>query len=109
MTRREALARAAGQSVGAARTWLAPRDQLVNTFEFEEQARRALSPAIAPLLADRLDSSGTPVDRQAFDRITLRPRMRVPTLDLDLTVTLFGFRCPRPSSSRQSRIRSDSG
>ena len=29
-------------------------------------------------------------DRSAFDRITLRPRMMVPVLDLNLSVTLFG-------------------
>jgi len=81
-TRRQALAFAAGQSPGPARTRLAPRDQLVNTLEYEEQARFMLAPAIASLIAGG--------DRSAFDRITLRPRMLVPTLDLDLTVTLFG-------------------
>ena len=82
LTRRQALALAAGQSAGPARAKLAPRDQLVNTLEYEEQARLVLSPAIASLIAGG--------DRSAFDRITLRPRMLVPTLDLDLTVTLFG-------------------
>jgi isopentenyl diphosphate isomerase/L-lactate dehydrogenase-like FMN-dependent dehydrogenase len=90
ITRRQALARAAGQPGGTPRTRLAPRGELVNTFEFEEQARAALSPSAASLIADRLDASGERVDRQPFDRITLRPRMLVPTLDLDLTVTLFG-------------------
>jgi len=96
MTRREALARAAGQPGGAPRARLAPRDQLVNTLEYEEQARRVLPPPIASLITDRLDGSGERVDRQAFDRITLRPRMLVPTLDLDLTVTLFGDSVPAP-------------
>jgi 4-hydroxymandelate oxidase len=90
ITRRQAFARAIGQTGAAPRMRLAPWDQLVNTFEFEEQARRVLAPAVASLIADRLDMSGERVDRQAFDRITLRPRMLVPTLDLDLTVTLFG-------------------
>ena len=36
-------------------------------------------------------SSGAPEgDRALFDRITLRPRMNVPTTDMDLTVNLFG-------------------
>jgi isopentenyl diphosphate isomerase/L-lactate dehydrogenase-like FMN-dependent dehydrogenase len=68
----------------------------VNTLEYEEQARLALSPSLASLIADRRDGSGERVDREAFDRITLRPRMLVPTLDLDLTVTLFGDRVPAP-------------
>lgn len=94
ITRRRALALAVGQAGaapgGASRVRLAPRDQLVSVPEFEEQALRALSPATASLIADRVDKSGERADRQDFDRITLRPRMCVPTLDLDLTVTLFG-------------------
>ena len=61
---------------------LAPRAELVNTLEYEEQAKLKLAPAVYSLV-----SGG---DRAAFDRITLRPRMLVPTLDLDLSVTLFG-------------------
>ncbi|HWW88899.1 MAG TPA: alpha-hydroxy-acid oxidizing protein [Vicinamibacterales bacterium] len=91
MTRRQALARVAAQAVGAQRLRPAPRNQLVNTFEYEEQARRVIPPAIASLIADTADRNGAvSADRQALDRITLRPRMMVPTLDLDLTVTLFG-------------------
>jgi 4-hydroxymandelate oxidase len=96
ITRREAFTQAAAQITGAPRVRLAPREELVNSFEYEEQARSALSPQVASLLADRLDGSGARVDRQAFDRITLRPRMLVPTLDLDLTVTLFGDSIPAP-------------
>ena len=98
ITRRQAFSRAAGawQAAGTPRPRLAPRDELVNTFEYEEQARSALSPSSAALVADRLDPSGARADRQTFDRITLRPRMLVPTLDLDLTVTLFGDSFPAP-------------
>src|SRR5919109_3140797 len=96
ITRREVLARAARQPGGPLRARLAPRAELVNTLEYEEQARLALSPSLASLIADRRDGSGERVDREAFDRITLRPRMLVPTLDLDLTVTLFGDRVPAP-------------
>src|SRR5262245_25751425 len=96
ITRRQAFARAAGQAGATPRRRLVPRDQLVNTLEFEEQARQALSPSVASLIADRLDAAGERTDRQAFDRITLRPRMLVPTLDLDLTVTLFGDSVPAP-------------
>lgn len=96
ITRREAFAQAAAQMTGAPRVRLAPRDELVNSFEDEEQARSVLSSSLASLLADRLDGSGARVDRQLFDRITLRPRLLVPTLDLDLTVTLFGDSIPAP-------------
>jgi len=85
MTRRQALALAAQPAAAAARVRLAPRDQLVNVLEYEEQARRALPAAMAALIATGADEA-----RPAFDRITLRPRMLVPTLELDLTVTLFG-------------------
>jgi len=96
ITRRQAFARAVGQTSGAPRARLAPRDQLVNTLEYQEQARRVLSAPMASLIAERLDGSGASVDRHVFDRITLRPRMLVPTLDLDLTVTLFGDALPAP-------------
>jgi isopentenyl diphosphate isomerase/L-lactate dehydrogenase-like FMN-dependent dehydrogenase len=82
-TRREAAARVAAllaPSMAPAR--LAPRDQLVNVLEYEEQAKAALAPSVHALIAGG--------DRTAFDRITLRPRMLVPTLDLDLGVTLLG-------------------
>jgi 4-hydroxymandelate oxidase len=61
---------------------LAPRADLVNTLEYEEQAKLKLAPAVYSLVAGG--------DRADFDRITLRPRMLVPTLDLNLSVTLFG-------------------
>jgi 4-hydroxymandelate oxidase len=61
---------------------LVPRGDLVNVLEYEAQARLALGPAkIAPILGS---------DRTITDRITLRPRMNIPTRDLDLTSRLFG-------------------
>jgi 4-hydroxymandelate oxidase len=63
---------------------LAPRADLVNVLEYEPQARLVLGPAkAAPILGS---------DRTVTDRITLRPRMNIPTRDLDLTSTLFGDR-----------------
>jgi len=54
----------------------------VNVLEYEAQARLVLGPAkVAPILGS---------DRTVTDRITLRPRMNIPTRDLDLTSTLFG-------------------
>jgi 4-hydroxymandelate oxidase len=61
---------------------LAPRDELVNTLEYEEEAKKKLAPAIYALIAGG--------DRALMDRITLRPRMLSPTLDMDLSVNLFG-------------------
>lgn len=90
ITRRQLLAFAQGPAGATTRPRLAPREQLVNLLEFEEQAQRALGATAATVVADKRDASGDPVERLAFDRITLRPRMLVPTMDLDLTVTLFG-------------------
>ena len=61
---------------------VAPRDELVNILEFEEEAKKKLQPATFALVAGG--------DRALFDRITLRPRMNIPTTDMDLTVNLFG-------------------
>jgi 4-hydroxymandelate oxidase len=59
-----------------------PRGDLVDVLEYEAQARLALGQAkVAPLLGS---------DRTITDRITLRPRMNIPTRDLDLTSSLFG-------------------
>jgi 4-hydroxymandelate oxidase len=61
---------------------LVPRGELVNVLEYEDQARLVLGAAkLAPV---------TGSDRTVTDRITLRPRMNIPTRDLDLTSTLLG-------------------
>ncbi len=61
---------------------LVPRTDLVNVLEYESQARLVLGPAkVAPILGS---------DRTITDRITLRPRMNIPTRDMDLTASLFG-------------------
>jgi 4-hydroxymandelate oxidase len=82
-TRREAVARVGALVArAAAPARLAPRDQLVNVLEYEDQAKAALAANLyAPIAGG---------DRAALDRITLRPRMLQPTLDLDLGVTLYG-------------------
>ena len=63
-------------------TRLAPREELVNLLEFEEEAKKKLPPPTFGLIAGG--------DRALFERITLRPRMAVSVVDLDLSVTLFG-------------------
>lgn len=88
VTRRQALALAVGHSAADQPARLAPRDQLVNVLEYEVQARLKLGSNLAPDIAD--------ADRSEFDRITLRPRMLVPTLGLDLSVTLLGDKLAAP-------------
>ena len=60
----------------------------MNTLEYEEQAKRKLAPAVFAHIAGG--------ERASFDRITLRPRLLVPTVDMDLGVTLFGDRLFAP-------------
>jgi 4-hydroxymandelate oxidase len=67
---------------------LAPRGELVNVLEFEDQATRKLSRTAYAAIAGS--------DREAFDRMTLRPRMMVNCMDLDLTTELFGDRMFAP-------------
>ena len=67
---------------------IAPAQELVNTFEFETMAGRKLAPPVFAAIAGG--------DRAAFDRITLRPRMMVNSLNLDLTASLFGERLFAP-------------
>jgi 4-hydroxymandelate oxidase len=54
----------------------------VNVFEFEDVAKLVLPAAVYSTIAGG--------DRRAYERITFRPRMLVPTVDLDLSVELFG-------------------
>ena len=105
LTRRQALSAAGAMLAGsqiapvptapapgvqpvAERAGVAPRAELVNTQEYEEQARLKLAPAVYSLIAGG--------DREGFDRITIRPRVLVDTLGLDLSVTLFGERLFAP-------------
>ena len=67
---------------------IAPARELVNTFEFEAMARRSLNAAAFAEIAGS--------DRNAFERITFRPRMMVNTTQLDLTTELFGQRLFAP-------------
>jgi len=59
-----------------------PRGDLANVLEFESVAQRKLAPALYSKIAGS--------DRTYLDRITLRPRMMVSTMGLDLTTELFG-------------------
>jgi isopentenyl diphosphate isomerase/L-lactate dehydrogenase-like FMN-dependent dehydrogenase len=61
---------------------LVPRADLVNVLEYEAQARAVLEQSAFVRVAGS--------DRSGFDRITLRPRLLVPTVALDLGLTLAG-------------------
>jgi 4-hydroxymandelate oxidase len=80
---RIAATRSGGQRAGGTSRPRLPRlDDLVNTLEFEEVAQQALDAGVFSTIAGG--------DRSAFDRITLRPRMMVPTVDLDMSAALCG-------------------
>lgn len=68
--------------MGEAPGRIAPMADLVNVLEFEDVAARKLAPAVYDTIAGG--------DRTFFERITLRPRMMVDTMGLDLTTDLFG-------------------
>jgi 4-hydroxymandelate oxidase len=80
-----------------------PIDELTLVQEFLDPARQKLSPAVFSAV------SGT--DHRASDRITLRPRMMIPTLDMDLSVPLFGDTLFTPivvgATSQQKRFHPD--
>jgi 4-hydroxymandelate oxidase len=61
---------------------IAPRGELINAFEFESMAERKLDDAAYAKIAGS--------DRKAFDRMTFQQHLMVNTMDLDLSVDLFG-------------------
>jgi 4-hydroxymandelate oxidase len=79
LTRRRTLAM---QLMGEPPGRITPLDELVNVPEFELMAKRKLDSV------DFAQIEGG--DRQAFERITFRPRMMVNTTKLDLSTELFG-------------------
>jgi isopentenyl diphosphate isomerase/L-lactate dehydrogenase-like FMN-dependent dehydrogenase len=82
---------------------IAPLEELVNTFEFEAMAQRRLAGAAFAEIADG--------PRQAFERITFRPRLMVDTRELDLSIELFGHTMFAPilvgPASRQNRFHAE--
>lgn len=85
MNRRDLLTTGAAplrQAQNAARARLPPRTELVNVSEFEEAARLELPPAVYEAIRGG--------DREAFDRMTLWPRVFVDSAPLNLTTDLFG-------------------
>jgi len=84
ISRRQAIAGFAAWAAASPllRSQQAPVGELVNTLEFEQEARRALT-------ADKFAviEGG---DRSAFERMTFRQRLMVDTTAMDLSVDLLG-------------------
>ncbi len=82
---------------------VAPVDEIVMVSEFEDCARLTLPSGVFSTIA------GT--DRRAFDRITVRSRMLIPTVNMDLSVDLFGDKLFTPiligPVSEQKRYHAD--
>lgn len=77
-----ALADQAPVLIGEPAGRIAPRADLVNVPEFEEMARRQ----VAPSLFNAIGGS----DREFFERITFRPRRMISSMQLDMSLQLFG-------------------
>lgn len=77
-----ALAYVPPQAGGPPSGIIAPPTDLGNVLEFEDMAARRLAPCAYAAIAGG--------DRAFFERITFRPRMMAPTMNLDLSLELFG-------------------
>lgn len=84
---------------------LPPLSELVNVLEVEDVARSVLSRAVYDRIAQ--GERG----REAFDRITFRPRMLVDVSRLDLSLDLFGQKLYAPilvaPMARHRRVHAD--
>jgi len=76
---------------------LPPLDELVNVLEVEDVARQALSRVAYERIASAAGAGLTlRRNREAFDRITFRPRMLVDVSQMDLSTELFGEKLYAP-------------
>lgn len=72
-------------------------DDLVNVFEFEPVCKARIPRQNYEFIAGGVDNEWTlRRNREAFDRILLRPRMLVDTSSMDLSTTLFGSKIRMP-------------
>jgi 4-hydroxymandelate oxidase len=76
------------QLIGERPGRITPPAELVNVFEAEAMAKRLLPEALFAKIAGS--------NREALDRMTLRPRMLEPTRNMDLTVELLGMKLFAP-------------
>jgi isopentenyl diphosphate isomerase/L-lactate dehydrogenase-like FMN-dependent dehydrogenase len=72
-------------------------EDLVNVFEFEPLCRARVPRQAYDFVAGGVDNEWSlRHNREAFDRITFRPRMLVNASEMDLSTTLFGDRVSFP-------------
>lgn len=76
---------------------VASLDELVNVFEFEPICKQRIPRRAYDYIAGGVDQEWTlRRNRDAFDRITFRPRMLVDMSKMDLSLELFGDRIGSP-------------
>lgn len=74
-----------------------PLNDLVNVFEFEPLCRANISKQSYDYIAGGVDNEWSlRHNREAFEKITFRPRMLVNTSNMDLSTTLFGSKIGMP-------------
>jgi isopentenyl diphosphate isomerase/L-lactate dehydrogenase-like FMN-dependent dehydrogenase len=74
-----------------------PLEDLVNVFEFEPICKMRIPRQSYDYIAGGVDQEWSlRHNREAFDKITLRPRMLVDASNLDLSLTLFGDKLGMP-------------
>lgn len=72
-------------------------EELVNVFEFELVCKQRIPKQNYDFIAGGVDNEWTlRRNREAFNRITLRPRMLVDVSKIDLSTTLFGRKLEMP-------------
>jgi isopentenyl diphosphate isomerase/L-lactate dehydrogenase-like FMN-dependent dehydrogenase len=108
MNRREAIQGLCGFLAGSpllrgqldmpdARERMPDIDDIVNVFEMEPLMKTRVPRQVYQYVAGGVDNEFTlRRNREAFDRITFRPRMLVDASNLDLSLTLFGDRIEAP-------------
>jgi len=84
VSRRQAIASLAAWAAASPllRAQHAPVDELVNTLEFEREAKQALNADLFAKIAGG--------DRSAFERMTFRQRLMVDAAGMDLSIDLLG-------------------
>jgi isopentenyl diphosphate isomerase/L-lactate dehydrogenase-like FMN-dependent dehydrogenase len=92
-----AMAQSPQLDIPYSRERVTPLEDLVNVFEFEPICKMRLPRQNYDYIAGGVDNEWSlRHNREAFDKITFRPRMLVNTSNLDLSLTLFGDKMASP-------------
>ena len=71
--------------------------EVLNVFQLDQVARRTLSPEAYHFIASVADDGATErANREAFEKVQLRPRRLVDVSEVDTSVAIFGKRYPSP-------------